>query len=354
MGMLNESRASENSIEAEPRSEKTAQIYEMLQAFDVLSSEVERHVFKYAFLYFFGVSLLNLLFGIMSIWHPGITIDSVWQAFSKYAESYLLITIGISIIIWAFNIWHWSASKALQDLFNNDRISVSEGSIEIAYLEFLRGYRIALRSPRRYLFISSLMIIMAIYIYFTNHIHISLYFMNILSLKTLSFIFYMLLNFGFMYCLGVVIWTIYISGSSIRKLAQIFEFRIKPIHPDKCGGLNMLGSFCFGLVTPIFIGVAYFVGYILVALKYLKDVFTLESLAVILFLIIVYALPPIIIAFFLPLWDIHTKMLTAQEKNDESYAVDITAYREEIQNLLHGNQLGEHYSRTSKPNDKNA
>jgi hypothetical protein len=68
------------------------------------------------------------------------------------------------------------------------------------------------------------------------------------------------------YCIGILTWTVYISGWYIRKLVRAFEFRIQPFHPDQCGGLKLLSNFCFGLVSPILISSGLLIRYIISSL----------------------------------------------------------------------------------------
>ncbi len=62
-------------------------------------------------------------------------------------------------------------------------------------------------------------------------------------------------------CIEIVIWTMYVSGWYVRELVLAIELSIQPFHTDQCGGLKVLGNFCFGLVSPILIGSALFIGY---------------------------------------------------------------------------------------------
>ena len=51
-------------------------------------------------------------------------------------------------------------------------------------------------------------------------------------------------------------------------------------------------------------------------------------------LLLLYIFPVIVLAFMLPLWDIHTKMVSEGARNEEIYAARIEALREEVQSLL--------------------
>jgi hypothetical protein len=126
------------------------------------------------------------------------------------------------------------------------------------------------------------------------------------------------------------------------KLVQTFEIKIEPLHPDMCGGLKVLGNFCFSLAGPIFIGSAFFIGYVFfVALRHPNIPFYEATRDLILLVILVYGLPTAIFAFFLPLWNIHTKMLHEREVDDEGYAAKMEVLRQTIQELLNEGKIEE-------------
>ena len=148
-----------------------------------------------------------------------------------------------------------------------------------------------------------------------------------------------------MYCLGIMIWSLSISGWHISELSRAFEFRIEPVHPDHCGGLKALGNFCFGLASPLFIGLVFYIGvlFVMVMLSDVKDLATFLPIIIgfVVVIVILYVFPAAILAFFLPLWNIHMKMLEVREREEETYAANIAALREQIQALLSDNQLEE-------------
>jgi hypothetical protein len=143
------------------------------------------------------------------------------------------------------------------------------------------------------------------------------------------------------YCIGIVIWTMYISGWYIRKLVRVFKLSIQPFHTDKCGGLKSLGNFCFGLVSPILIGSALTIGYIFAILGDGFDIIDVLIVGLVLLILLLYFLPATIFAFILPLQDIHTKMVSEGETDEDTYIARIQALREEIQSLLETNQVEE-------------
>ena len=106
----------------------------------------------------------------------------------------------------------------------------------------------------------------------------------------------------------------------------------------------MLGNFCFGLVSPILIGSGLTIGYILLLLfsdRGGDEVGLALLVGFALLVLLLYALPASIFAFILPLRDIHSKMVSEGETDEESYIARIEALREEIQSLLDTNQVEE-------------
>jgi hypothetical protein len=322
-----------------------AEIRNLLQNFDVLTSRIERYNFKYAYIFLSFLYLADLLqalvFSELSDSKESMAIDN-----SLYL---LFLVIGISLILWIFKGWQRLIPKTLGYLFFKSRIFVPAGDVNIYYLHFLEEYRDALRKPLRYLLVSSLLVIMAFY--YTH----SIFLPNIHNITSYSFkntipivfiythlLFTALTQFGAAYYLGIVVWVLCISGRYITKLVHTFEIKIEPLHPDKCGGLKVLGNFCFNLAGPIFIGSAFFIGYVFfVALRNPNIPFYEATRDLILLVILVYGLPTAIIAFFLPLWNIHTKMLHEREVDDEGYAAKMEVLRQTIQELLNEGKIEE-------------
>ena len=216
------------------------------------------------------------------------------------------------------------------------------------YLFFLNKYCDALRNPRKYLLSAVLMIIAAIVVFYSLNaisiLSISLIWRNVQYLITnisydLLLLTIMMVVIGFMYCGGIGIWSLCITGQHLRKMSLTFKFRVEPVHPDNCGGLSELGNFCFASVSPLLIGSAFFIGWFLVAalLHYLA----VATIVVILFIAFLIALPVAIFAFFRPLLSIHTNMLCERKTKEEHYAANIASLREKIQVLLDANQLDE-------------
>ena len=344
MSMLGEHTGNGNPTATRLQREDTKeQIDGILQHFDVLPSKLDRCIFRYIYVFIIGIYLLSELLFIPIVFLQGI---------SSFHGGEILLLSGLALFIaviiisvaWSFNVWRLRAPKMLRDLLEKKRIYIADGDANASYLRFLENYRDTLASPKRYFLIGFMMILNCIPYAYSTYLF-SIRHLNIFV--TLLFIVENLLGvleaLVISYCIGIVIWAIYISGSYIRKLVRVFKLRIQPFHTDQCGGLKVLGNFCFGLVFPILIGSALFIGYIfaLILGKEFGTAILALVVGVVLLFLLLYALPATIFALILPLWDIHTKMVSEGETDEDTYNARIGALREEIQALLDTNQVEE-------------
>jgi hypothetical protein len=344
MGTLGEYQEKRNLTDTSlPPEDTKAQIAGILQHFDVLPSQSNRVIFRYIYVCMIGLYLLSDFLFIPLVFLLGTSSIQVGEILLLSGLALFPVVI-ISAIVWSFNVWRFRTPHMLRDLLEKKRIVLHDGDADASYLRFLEDYRHALASPKRYFLGAILMVFNCIpYAYST---YLFLIRPDPISVKVL-FIMENLLGVGealvISYCLGLVLWAIYISGSSLRKLMRVFKLRIEPFHTDKCGGLKVLGNFYFGLASPILLGSALFIGYTFAL--FLGKEFGSAELALIvglvLLFLLLYALPAIILAFILPLWDIHTQMVSEGETDEETYNAHIEALRQEIQALLDTNQVEE-------------
>jgi hypothetical protein len=346
MSTLSEHAGNGSLTETSPYLEVTKeQIYGVLQNFDVLTSRFDTFIFRHIYVYLIGLLLLGELFII-----PPIISDLRAGTALLVLKVSALPMIPIISALWLFNRWRWSTQKTLRDLFEKKRIYLPNGDASTTYLRFLENYRNALGSPLRH-FLSSFPVIVVgslgaygiVLIVSVEHLHIVAMMLFVLGGLLIA-----LSNLGGWYCMGLGTWTVYVSGWYVRKLVRAFEFRIQPFHPDKCGGLKLLGNFCFGLVTPILISSALAIGYIF--LNFISqrisessiDTFYLILYVGIPFLfILLYGFPVIVFAFILPMRAIHAKMVSVGETAEDTYITRIGALWEEIHVLLDTNKIEE-------------
>ena len=187
----------------------------------------------------------------------------------------------------------------------NKRIAVPDGDAGTSYLRFIAHYRDALASPKRYFLSGFLMIVFGILYAFDIVRILSSERLNILvTILVVGSLLALFSYLGGFYCVGTLTWAMYISGGYVRKLVRAFQLSIQPFHPDQCGGLKLLGNFCFGLVSPILISSGLIIGYILLFLSEsgINAIYQALNVGFPLLLLLLYALPVILLAFILPLW----------------------------------------------------
>ena len=223
-----------------------------------------------------------------------------------------------------------------------------EGDAGPSYLRFLEDYRDALASPKRYFLSGLTMIVLGILTAYSivqtlSFEHLNLFGIILVVLDyTLTELFYL----GGLYCIGIITWTVFVSGRYVRKLVRVFELRIQPFHPDHCGGLKLLGNYCFGIGSPLLIGSGLIIGFLISALLEYSPGYAYSAVYLALIvsfplLLLLCGFPVIVLAFILPLRDIHTKMVSEGEINENIYVARMETLREEIQSLLDTNQAEE-------------
>jgi hypothetical protein len=343
MSTLSEYTGSGNPPEPSLQLEDSkAQIDGILQHFDVLPSRFDRVIFKYIYVFVIGNYLLSELLFIPYIFLQGISSSQV-GAFLLWSGLGVFPVVVISLVIWRFNVWRWRTPKSLRDLLEKKRIYLSDGDANKTYLRFLEDYRDALASPKRYFLSSFLLILLGIF--FASVIVHDIFVVpaNVLFVVVVEDLLSALEFLAIFYCIGIVIWTMYVSGWYVRKLLRAFELRIQPFHTDQCGGLKVLGNFCFGLVSPILIGSVFLLGYMFALFieSGIDVVFLALAVGFFLLFLLLYVLPAVIFAFILPLRDIHSKMVSEGETDEDTYIARIEVLREEIESLLDTNQVEE-------------
>jgi hypothetical protein len=328
------------------REETKAQLDGVLQQFDVLPSRFDRLLFKYIYVYVLGLFFLGDL--PLIIYY--LILNRVGEGLVTAVGINVPPVVVIILAIWRFNVWRVRTPHTLRDLIEQKRIALPDGDADASYLRFLAHYREALASPKRYVLSGFLMLIYGsltaynILLHFSNGEP-----PNLVTLQEVHHLLFGFLWVGAFYGAGILIWTIYVSGWYIRKLVRAFQLNIEPFHPDECGGLRLLGNFCFGLGSPLLIASGILIGSILFALvEYAttlyrtetSDVFYLASnVGLPLLFVLLFFLPGIVLNAILPLRDIHRKMVSEGKTNEHRYFTRTKALREEIQALLDANQV---------------
>ena len=320
------------------------QIDGVLQHFEVLPSRFDRFLLKYIYVYLIGLFVLGELLTIISslAMHPQI----VGVLLLGVGLNVLLILVFI-LALWRFNVWRVRPPTTLRDLIENKRIAVSDGDAGTSYLGFLEHYRDALASPKRYFLGGFLMIVFGILYAYSVVQTLSNERPNILvTMQVVGYLLTALSYLGGFYCSGIATWAMVISGGYVRKLVRAFQLSIQPFHPDQCGGLKLLGNFCFGLGSPLLFASGLLIGYSMFALWEYSPAINGREISADLLLSVGFALlnllwllPGIVLVFILPLRAIHRKMVSEGKTNESSYFTRTEALREEIQALLDTKQV---------------
>ena len=324
------------------REDTQGQIDSVLQHFDVLPSSVDRFIFKYISLYLIGLFVPGELFLLLFFLNISPQVQAHVGGVLLGGGLSALGVVVVLISLWLFHAWRGRTPKTLRDLFEQKHIVMPDGDVSASYLSFLENYRNALTSPKRHLLSGIPMICFSAIIVYATVNFSSVAYANrfLMILGVAGILLYALDVLGGLYAIGIMIWVMYISGWYVRKLVRTFELNIQPFHPDQCGGLKLLGNFCFGLVSPLLLFCGFSIGHLLLFLsaRGLDIVFLASNVGFALFLLL-YAIPVIVFAFLLPLWDIHIKMVSEGEAEENIYLARIQALRQEIQALLDTNQI---------------
>jgi len=253
-----------------------------------------------------------------------------------------LILAGTGLILWSFYVWREQMPKLLALMYKDKRLKGNE--VDNLYLQFLNEFHAARRKRIMILIPFSIIVLYAPYYYndvllpgMNFYIHNNASNITFIVSFSIHLACIALIVFGCVYSVGTMSAILYISGRHTSILAQQFKFNIEPLHPDGCGGLRALGNSCFSAASPIFLGSAFFVGYIFYSVPDQRGVFDLPTVALILFIILVYGLFISIFVLFLPLWHIHHTMQCERDADDNSYAATVEDLRLEIQQLLKEN-----------------
>jgi hypothetical protein len=334
MGTLSEYTGNGNSTESTRQREETKeQLDGVLQQFDVLPSRFDRLLFQYIYVYMFGLLFLAQLLNIISLLGRNSPVEEVLVQGVGFGVPPTVATI---LALWRFNVWRSRAPHTLCDLWEHKRIALPDGDADSSYLCWLERSRDALASPKRYFLSGFAMIFICIpFVYQLVQALPS----EPTTIQVVGGFLYMFLFLGGFYCIGIVTWAISLSGWYLRNLMRAFQLSIRPFHPDQCGGLKLLGNFCFGLASPLLLASGLFIGYSLFALVQYSPAINGSDYLVLnvyypLLIVLLFAFPTIVLGFMLPLRDIHTQMVREAKTNENRYFTHTEAMREEIQALL--------------------
>lgn len=262
---------------------------------------------------------------------------------------YHLFIIGQFFLILLFNNWRKKIPAFFQEL-QNKKIIVSDEQVTDSsreYPKFLEEYQKALLSEKRYRVLGLLLFCCLIYFFFwwklfgfqnTITVYPSNDFYPYYSTSTNdSFLAVIenLLSIGqalsiILLCYFVAVggWVMYVTGKYLDKLTAKFKLNIQPSHPDKCGGLKSLGSFCLNMALIIIL-LAMFQSFYGLTFNP-KSFWSLGTIDFMVPLILVVAY----LAFLLPLFGIHRQMVKRRNEDEDEYANRISKLEANLRSSL--------------------
>ncbi len=278
--------------------------------------------------------------------------DSFEFSLTKFALTdwlFISLLVALALTVLAFNRWRGNIPTTFKLLLVKGRVrSLNQGSdINKEYSYFLEEYQRNLLSNKRYIVITiSMVTCLALFFFIALIRYIPA---SLLGFKEdplyylIVWVFWTLLPAIFLgYFFGVGAWVIIITGLSIKNLTTKFELNIQPSHPDQCGGLKVLGDFCFGMALPLLIGATLLGIYGIGGIIYpdLTNRLFIVPVAANIFLFL-FTLPLAAVAFFLPLWNIHCEMRRRREKYEDEFAERITKLEKKLHVSLDSGELEE-------------
>jgi hypothetical protein len=285
--------------------------------------------FRYKVVYFWFI--IHILLVLFSVYHR--TLTSITLPFESSVENFyvflILGTLGIILVIYFLE----SIPKTFVELWENRVIQSKtnlENSVEIYNKRLMRLER-TINSKKSY-------IIAVIYPLVSNVIVLYSSFMTPVAespvimycdirVFPLSGIMVTVMYIILYFLLTVIAYKAYFSILFLRRLRNDFRIIVRPLHPDRCGGLKPVGNFCIKIDYILLV-----VGLAIAAFSifpHAKEMNTLICFA--LFLYVFFAT----FFFFYPLWTVHDSMETQKRSllNNLNEKLD-SVYQETYEEII--------------------
>lgn len=254
---------------------------------------------------------------------------------------YLSVVVTLAIMSIFFIQWVKSIPVVFRYLVNNQLLGDNTNpNLQQQQLEFFQEYQLALRNPKRFWLY---LIVLGITVSLTA-IPFSSTFTNYdWSLFPSQVTIRLILAYDLIYnVFSLSIWAYFVAGNAwlflitarfTGLLTEKFKIKIRPNHPDKCGGLRPLGNLCFGVALPILIGII-FLGIYASGIIVDKGLPITNAANIGLFF---FALPIAYFAFFSPMWKVHIEMKEQKSKYEEGYYEQLTRLENGLRIAVNGN-----------------
>lgn len=325
----------ENNDQRTKIDEKYDGFWENFSFFISPTNFLTRHPASFYFIFFIVPYIISALtFSAKNGGTPNNWVQIILVAFAEIN----IVFISVALAVWAYFRWETKIPLIFQWLIDKHRIQSKIGSTKENYLEYLEAYHNDLRSKKKHglaaLFCSLIVLLTINFEDFTTVVS---------DFHTLSVLLTFLL---WSYLIGLITWHIYVTIKYIRLLSHQFDIIIKFGHPDKCGGLEPLGDFCFIMARPVLI-LGLMAATLGIAALLESNTATISSLytrvglgdiaefrnsigegAIVLLFVVI--LPLLAIIFFVPIWNIHCLMLANRQKAEDIVAELSSQLEQEI------------------------
>ena len=256
-----------------------------------------------------------------------------------------VLFVGMIAVIGSFMRWQARIPKTFQWIMDTHRVRPGNGSLRQEYQQYLCEYQQALLSKRTHCALAgALPGLVMLFFLATGEpqgiIRARYWRYDPQFVAEFSIVFLGILLWG--YLLGSGAQPLFVTGRTVKKLAQAFEVNIQPSHPDKCGGLKPLGDFCFSMALPVVsgglalatIGVGGSLSHLIGGIRSGNALFYPASIYSANVLLIVLGAPLAAIAFLVPLWDIHRNMVERKKEAEDGFANRVARLEREIRTYI--------------------
>jgi hypothetical protein len=272
-------------------------------------------------------------------------------SFTKYDLTnapLLFAIIAFPLVALTFSLWCRSVPVLFWRLYTLGRIFSRQSKRKVGqeeYLRFLAQYQQALFSRRRYLvlgifllFVLGLMLIVvppqiAAVVSTPAPDKLSV----ALALIRWPLLLIVCASLAAAYYAALGLWVMAVTGWYVIQLALQFHLLLHPQHPDHCGGLKLLGRFCFGMALPILTASCFLGIYGIAAALLTQGTNTFVGFANLLLFLFTLLLAGL--AFFAPLWNIHHRMVAWQIESDEACSLLFLVLEAKLRTALHHGEI---------------
>lgn len=260
----------------------------------------------------------------------------------------LFAILAFTLTSFVFSRWCRGVPDLFWQLYAMGRVFSRDTRQKIKqedYLRFLAQYQQSLASWRRYLVLGVFLLVALVLLLFLAPPQIAAVisspapdgFSTVLAVLRWPLFLMVIPALAIAYYVALALWVLAITGWYVRELTIQFQLVIQPHHPDRCGGLRPFGKFCLGLASPI-LTAAFFLGMYGIAFALVTEgTSVFIGFANLLLFVITFLLATL--AFFLPLWNVHRRMITRKLESEEDCSLLFVVLEARLRSSLHNGEI---------------